>query len=649
MILIFGGTTEGRIAVKKLEQAEKPYFYSTKGDEQEITLVHGTRLQGGLDSGQLRSFCIDHNIRLIIDAAHPFAELLHKGISEVSSLLGIPVIRFERIFPEYFDNSVIWCDGYNDCIDKILSKKYERILALTGVKTISKLKPIWQGNDNCYFRILDRDSSRKMAQDQGFPLERICYYETDGTDRELMLRYRPEAVISKESGISGGFEEKRLAAKELGIDFYAVSRPKLDDSFIVVNGEHGLRRMVEKLLPEFYEQHTGITTGSCATSATIGALTKLFAPDDAVREVPIILPNGETIHVNVHDACLMDPFYMKSGDRYEAASSIIIKESGDDPDITNHIPIESKVELNLKGAKRIPSEEFALLPTIYGGQEDIDYPFDIVIEGGDGVGRVTMKGLGLPVGGPAINKSPQRMIRYNVSHFLFSHGIYGLQYPVRVTISVHGGKEVGAKTFNPRLGVVGGISIVGTSGIIQPFSLEGFINSIAKSMQVAMATGSPYVIINSGAKSEGYVKAMFPHLPAQAFVHYGNFIGETIKLAERERVPHLVMGVMMGKAVKLAEGHLDTHSKKVVMNKDFIASLARKASIAEEKVGKIAGISLARELWGLFDAEEQQAFCTQIIASCHKYCDPLIPGGKLTIVIISEDGKIFGPAKDFKL
>lgn len=629
MILVFGGTTEGRVAVKKLEQAEKPYYYSTKGDEQDVALVHGIRLHGGMDFDALKAFCIQNEIKLIIDAAHPFAEILHQTISEISHNLQIKVVRFQRIFPEYYDNSVIWCDGYDDCIEKILCKGYHRILALTGVKTISKLKPLWQDNDQCYFRILDRDSSRAMAQKQGFPMERVCYYLTDGSDKDLMLKYDPEAVISKESGISGGFEEKRLAASELGIDFYAIRHPKLDPDFIVVNGEHGLRRMVEKLIPDFYHQHTGLTTGSCATTAVLGAMSRIFL-NETISDVPLILPNGETIRSDVESSVLCDDEIDSNGIRYKVASSIVIKESGDDPDITNHIPIEALVKVPAEGENGSADETLQ------------DCPFDIVILGGKGVGTVTMKGLGLPIGGPAINKSPQKMIRNNISSFLNKQGIFAFKHPIYVTISVHGGEEVAKKTFNPRLGVVGGISIVGTSGIIQPFSLEGFINSIAKSMQVAIATGSPYVVINSGAKSEGYVKAMFPKLPAQAFVHYGNFIGETLKLAEREKVPHIVMGVMMGKAVKLAEGHLDTHSKKVVMNKDFIQQLAVKAGVSLSKVKQIQQISLARELWTIFNEDEAEAFCRKLIESCHIYCDPLVPSCKLSIVIIGETGRVYG-------
>lgn len=134
--------------------------------------------------------------------------------------------------------------------------------------------------------------------------------------------------------------------------------------------------------------------------------------------------------------------------------------------------------------------------------------------------------------------------------------------PIHVTISVPGGEEVAARTFNPRLGVVGGISIIGTSGIVKPFSSEAFVNSIRKEMSVAQATGSPRIVINSGAKSEKYIRSLYPELPSQAFVHYGNFIGETIRIAAELGIRQLTLGVMIGKAVKLAEGHLDTHSKK---------------------------------------------------------------------------------------
>ena len=124
-------------------------------------------------------------------------------------------------------------------------------------------------------------------------------------------------------------------------------------------------------------------------------------------------------------------------------------------------------------------------------------------------------------------------------------------------------------------------------------------------------------------------------------MHYGNFIGETLKIAAEEQVPHVTLGVMMGKAVKLAEGNLDTHSKKVTMNKEFIQDLARQTGCSEETLAAIGQMNLARELWDIIPEELLEKFGKALIELCHRHCDPLLPNSELTILLITENGKIY--------
>ena len=147
--------------------------------------------------------------------------------------------------------------------------------------------------------------------------------------------------------------------------------------------------------------------------------------------------------------------------------------------------------------------------------------------------------------------------------------------------------------------------------------------------------------LNGKVKSERFIKAYYPDLPTQAFVHYGNFIGETLKIAAEEQVPHVTLGVMMGKAVKLAEGNLDTHSKKVTMNKEFIQDLARQTGCSEETLAAIGQMNLARELWDIIPEELLEKFGKALIELCHRHCAPLLPNGELTILLITENGKIY--------
>lgn len=629
MILILGGTTEGRIAARTLEESGKPFYYSTKGDEQEVTMHHGIRLYGAMDELDLEHCCREHNIQLLVDAAHPFAIQLHQTVEKVAHTLNLLVIRFERIYPPRDEEHITWCDDFEDAIRQIRKEDIFTLLALTGVQSIAKLKPLWQESACCYFRILNRESSRRLAEREGFPEKYLHYYHAGEDERILLQQLHPEAILIKESGFSGGFNEKVEAALQEGIRIFAIRRPPMPGSFMIVNGEHGLRRMIEKHFPDFYPLRSGLTTGTCAAAAAVAATWDIFNVQRQPRpaEFPVILPNGETIYVPVeeqelypHPSCVNDDWMLE-------ADATVIKDAGDDPDVTNGMQIKANVAVPFRFDDPTPAEL---------GADD----YTVIVCGGEGVGIVTLSGLGLEVGGPAINITPRKMIENNVKACLQRLGISKQPNPFAVTISVPGGEEIARRTFNPRLGIEGGISIIGTSGIVKPFSSEAFVDSIRKSMEVGRATGSPRIVLNSGAKSEKYVRGYYPELPVQAFIHYGNFIGNTIKIAADLEIKAVTLGIMIGKAVKLAEGNLDTHSKQVTMNKDFLREVALSAGCGGETLAVIEKITLARELWTLLSAEDLQAFCSRLLKLCHQYCDPLLPEGELTILLISEEGKI---------
>ena len=580
MILVFGGTTEGRKAVEVLEEAGNAYYYSTKTGEQDITLHHGQRIDGALDTEAMQAFCREHDIRLIVDAAHPFASQLHQTIAQISESLNIPAIRYERIYPPR-DSEIVWIDDYSQ-----IPRDIHSLLATTGVQSIAKLKPIEADGIKVYYRILNRESSVALAKKQGASLEQLCFYN-DPKD----IPVKTDAILLKESGVSGGFPEKVEAAKAQDMRIIALKRPETPAIFTEVNGPYGLRRTVEKLLPEFYPLHSGLTTGTCATAAAIAATLALLGDGSPERpsEVPVLLPDGETIHVAV-----------SYGDGYAS----VFKDAGDDPDVTNGLEIRAKASPNPSKGRGIE------------------------IVGGEGVGTFTLPGFDYPPGEAAINKAPREMIRKNLEPF---------DMPLQVTISVPEGAEIARRTFNPRLGIEGGISIIGVSGIVKPFSEEAFIDSIRKCMTVAKASGSDRVVINSGGKSERFVKALYPTLPRQAFVEYGNYIGETLKIAHELQFPHVTLGVMLGKAVKLADGHLDTHSRKATMDKTFIQQMLKEADCDID----ISDITLARELWKEIPSEKLQTFAQTIIRHCADHCKPLLPNGKLTILLIDDDGNIY--------
>ena len=565
MILVFGGTTEGRKAVEVLEEAGNAYYYSTKTGEQDITLHNGLRIDGALDGEAMQVFCQEHSIRLIVDAAHPFATQLHQTIAEVSKALCIPVVRYERIYPSR-DPSITWIDDYSQIPTDIHS-----LLATTGVQSICKLKYLEAKSVKVYYRILNRESSIQLAHQQGASDDQLCFYPQT---------VEAEAVLMKESGESGSFSEKAAEAKERGMRIIVLKRPMLSFQHSV-NGPYGLRRAIEKLLPEFFPLHSGLTTGTCATAAAIASTIRLIK-GGTPKEVPVLLPNGETINVAVG-----------YGDGYAYCT----KEAGDDPDVTNGIEVRANVQLS-------------------------DH-FEIV--GGQGVGRITLSGFDFPPGEAAINKAPREMMRNNIKE------------NVCITISVPQGEDIAKRTFNPRLGIEGGISIIGVSGIVKPFSEEAFVESIHKCMSIAQASGSERVVINSGAKSENFVRSLYPDLPRQAFVEYGNYIGETLKIASEIGIGKVTLGVMLGKAVKLAAGNLDTHSRKTTMDMDFIQQMLNESDITVD----VSDITMARELWEIIPPSQVKDFASVVIGHCYEHCKPLLPLGELTILLIDENGKIY--------
>ncbi|MDE6685567.1 MAG: cobalt-precorrin-5B (C(1))-methyltransferase CbiD [Duncaniella sp.] len=599
MILVLGGTTEGRVAVRVLDEAGKPFYYSTRGNLQQIQSRHAQLVSGGMDETEMSTFCRDNEIRLLVDAAHPFASALHHTVSRVSMALDIPVIRLERQYPPR-DTDIVWCDDYKDAIVKLRSHNIRRLLALTGVQTIGRLAGYWRmDGTETWFRILDRVQSRDIAAREDFPSERLLYYHDDGDCTEEIERLHPDAIITKESGESGGFETKITAARQHGIKVFAIKRPPLPGHFITVTGEHGLRREVERLLPGFYPLRTGFTTGACATATSKAALTALLTGDDGISDISFTLPDGEIMRMPVERVEILSPI---------SARASVIKDAGDDPDVTHGRMITVTVEFS-----------------------DHDC---IRFIGGEGVGTVTLPGLGIEPGEPAINPVPRHMMTSELSA-LYTGGL-------DVTISVPGGEELALKTFNPRIGIVGGISIIGTSGIVRPFSNEAFIESIRREMEVAQAIGADRIVVNSGAKSERFVRALYPALPDQAFIHYGNAIGETMRLAAELDVRRLTIGLMIGKAVKLAEGNLDTHSHKVTLNREFLQSVARAAGCSQDAIDTIATLNLARELWESLSPHDAALFFPRLLRLCHDTCRQLYTPthGILESLLISDNGEI---------
>ncbi|MEM9796479.1 MAG: cobalt-precorrin-5B (C(1))-methyltransferase [Pseudomonadota bacterium] len=303
----------------------------------------------------------------------------------------------------------------------------------------------------------------------------------------------------------------------------------------------------------------GWTTGACATAACRAALDGLWGgvvPD----EVHIRLPRGEQV-----------PFAIvggRIGQRWAEAG--VIKDAGDDPDVTHGAEIRVRVA---------PSR---------GG---------LVFRAGDGVGTVTKPGLPIAVGEPAINPVPRAMMDEAVAE---AAALHGRAPNVGITVSVPGGAALAAKTWNPRLGIAGGISILGTTGIVRPFSCAAWIASIHRGIDVARADGLRHVAGCTGATSERIVQARH-RLPDHAMLDMGDFAGGMLKYLARHPIPRVTLGGGIGKITKLAQGAMDLHSARSQVDfarlSEWTGADLTDCNTALEAVGRVPDLAgrVARE------------------------------------------------------
>ena len=275
----------------------------------------------------------------------------------------------------------------------------------------------------------------------------------------------------------------------------------------------------------------------------------------------------------------------------DGASCIVIKDAGDDPDVTHGKEIGCSIRIvNQPGVRFVR---------------------------GKGIGMVTMPGLQVNVGEPAINPVPRKMITEMLETL---SALYETDCGLEVKPFVPEGEEIAGQTFNSRVGVIGGISIIGTSGKVIPYSNEAFLTTIRYQLSVAGENGLNEIVLTAGKKSENTLKPHFAHLPELAYIHYGNSIGETLQMAANVGFDKINLGLMLGKAVKLAEGHLDTHSHKVSMNIDFISQVARENNYPEETIQELTQQTLANAIPSIITFSSEEPFYKSIAHRCFQVC-----------------------------
>jgi cobalt-precorrin-5B (C1)-methyltransferase len=332
---------------------------------------------------------------------------------------------------------------------------------------------------------------------------------------------------------------------------------------------------------------TGWTTGTCASAAAKAATVWLVegTPPDVVE---VGLPSGRRVSFPV-DA--LDPHRCS-----------VVKDAGDDPDVTHGAHLTAQVDWS-----------------------DGD---GIELGAGEGVGRVTMPGLGLDVGGPAINPVPRRMITAAVREVT--------DRPVLVTISVPGGEAMAAKTSNDRLGIVGGISILGTTGVVKPFSTASYRASVVQQVDVAAAQGEKHMALSTGSRSDQAAQRLLPDLAPVCFVEVGDFTGIALRRAAGSGIAQITWVGMAGKIAKLAAGVMMTHYRRSKVDGELMADVARSTGAPPAVIEAATATATARhfaEVCVAHDCLEPLAeLCRRAALACAAHVE-----GALDIEVVMVD------------
>ncbi|WP_141434053.1 cobalt-precorrin-5B (C(1))-methyltransferase [Bacillus sp. 03113] len=333
---------------------------------------------------------------------------------------------------------------------------------------------------------------------------------------------------------------------------------------------------MEKVTKEGKPLREGYTTGACATAATKAALTALITGEEQT-EATIYLPVGR-----------FATFQLESCQIYsERGVASIVKDGGDDPDATH---------------------EALIIATVSWA----DQP-GIILDGGEGVGRVTKPGLPVAVGEAAINPVPRKMIIETAEEVLKE---FGVKKGICVVISVPKGEEIAKKTLNGRLGILGGISILGTRGIVVPFSTAAYKASIVQAISVARASQCDHIVITTGGRSEKYAMKQFPELPEEAFIEMGDFVGFTLKQCKKQGAKRVSMVGMMGKFSKVAQGVMMVHSKSAPVDFDFLAQIAKESGAQKELAEEISMANTASQVGDMMREEGHLSFFEKLCDYC---------------------------------
>ncbi|MGC8528755.1 MAG: cobalt-precorrin-5B (C(1))-methyltransferase [Leptospirillia bacterium] len=359
---------------------------------------------------------------------------------------------------------------------------------------------------------------------------------------------------------------------------------------------------------------TGFTTGACAQAGVKASLEALVSGAFS-GQVTIRLPNGKEASFPIFREIHLD------GVRERRAACSIIKDGGDDPDCTHGAEIEIEVTVDEGGG--------------------------VTYVAGTGVGTITKPGLSLSVGEPAINPVPRKFMEKEFAGLKKRlEEKYGLNNAgVTIKISIVDGVERAKKTLNERLGITGGLSILGTKGIVVPFSTAAYRASISQSMDVAKARGIETIVLTTGGQSEAFAMKLYPEIPPEGFIQIGDFTGFSVKEAGKKTFSQIIMAGFLGKFSKLAKGVTQTHAAGSQVDLEFLAALARETGSDETVCRQIAGANTARHVGEILEKEGNLDFFSVLCSRILRHLEKLSPRPPIIKVLITNfEGKLVGSA-----
>jgi cobalt-precorrin-5B (C1)-methyltransferase len=384
-----------------------------------------------------------------------------------------------------------------------------------------------------------------------------------------------------------------------------------DDTFIndlsIAEKEQDLQKEIKEKRKKG-QLRTGLTTGTSAAAATKAALQTLLGKE-IYEEIQITLPKGKIVELPIAWTRVDD----------SRVTCSVIKDGGDDPDVTHGAEILSTVEFTSEAGS-------------------------VQVKGGIGVGKVTKPGLGLPIGSHAINPVPLKMIKDSVDEVLSKNIDSTKSFGIAITITVPKGAEIAIKTDNPRLGIIGGISILGTTGIVLPYSTASFAAAIRQGLDVGIAQGADTFILTTGGRSEDFMKHLFQErYPEHCYIQMGDFAGFSVKQCHDKGVKRIFIGGFIGKLTKIAMGVKQTHVRGSHVSMDFMARLAEESGANKELVDSIVNANTARHVSEIIDSNSIVGFydliCREAVKQLKNYS-----GNQLLIEVLLFDfnGNVVG-------